>query len=498
MKKKLNKLKILLILNDFYKILCYIRQPLLKVGNKTAQQITTFPIFLSFFVISLGILQISFDTRSFSIFKNYPLLLTFINQIYETPTNRAEKIDQKFETLYLQFLETGACVPEENIQKFQQKLQQTKNLTEEEKRFIEYYRKLEAKRSFYPIIFKQIHNEKQRQDIINLYKTFEQLAPILVSEILKEESNLKKEETEAQTLAEPSTPSSELRIHLAVDMPYKNWSSNTKNYNEEEDQLLTSWKFPDSDIIIKDLKEDNEKNFDKAYNLVKQFLRQYKTFLENYKFNTKLVAEHVSLAEQPRLAEQSLRFALLHQAPSSSIKLHQAPSSSAKRQVEIPIHPLKKIFAKLQHLEVYPSGHPFGPETPKQYRTELLKLCFSLMDPLIQEIDLNRQKSAAGEVHQQPLTACRPAAGATSNPSGPRFARAQASHRDLENGDAFSHKLKKRIKLLSGSEAAAAIKNKKSEKVNKKRIKTSILREAALVRGIFNQNQNLHQQQNQN
>nr|QKS32251.1 ATP-dependent zinc metalloprotease FtsH [Caulerpa lentillifera] len=89
-----NQLKIFLILQDIYQIFGYFRQPFLKIGKKTAKQITTLPIFLSFLFMWLGILQISRETRNSCIIKNYPFLLANNNSI-----------PQKFETFYFQLLD---------------------------------------------------------------------------------------------------------------------------------------------------------------------------------------------------------------------------------------------------------------------------------------------------------------------------------------------------------------------------------------------------------
>ena len=274
MKKKLNyqrnQLKLLLILNDFYQILCYFRQPLFELGNKTAQQITNLPIFFSFFIMSLGILQISFNTRNFSILKNYPLLVNLADH----------KIPQKFETLYLQLLDN------KEIQKIQlqerrkkAKTQLSQQLSEKEILFMDFYKYLKTNKPEFPTIFHQIQNTKQKQDTINLYKTFEQIGPILLSEIKKEE------EKTAFRPGQKQRQKEEARIHLEIDIPYQNWSSITKNFNILDDKNLTNWQFKDSNLIIKDLKKENHS--DKAYNIVQQFLVQYNNYIkenENKKY----------------------------------------------------------------------------------------------------------------------------------------------------------------------------------------------------------------------
>nr|YP_009729421.1 ATP-dependent zinc metalloprotease FtsH [Caulerpa ashmeadii]QHQ73333.1 ATP-dependent zinc metalloprotease FtsH [Caulerpa ashmeadii] len=91
-----SQLKIFLIFQDIYQILWYFRQPFLKIGKKTAKQITTLPIFFSFLFMYLGILQISLETRNSSIIKNYPFLLA------------NNSIPQKFETFYFQLLDNNS------------------------------------------------------------------------------------------------------------------------------------------------------------------------------------------------------------------------------------------------------------------------------------------------------------------------------------------------------------------------------------------------------
>ena len=263
-----NKLKFILIFNDFYDILCYFRQPFFQLGNKTAQQITNLHIFLSFFVMILSILQISFDTKNSSILKNYPLLVNLTHK----------KIPQKFETLYLQLLE--------EIPKNERLLN--------DKNSIAFYKNFKTDK--FPTIFHQIQNSKQKQNTINLYKTFEQIGPILLSEIKREEEKIQtlKEEYQQGMYTDSSHPEGPLglppldrppraqeAIHLGVDIPYRNWLSNTKNFHVTEDKLLTNWQFQDSDLIIKDLKK--EKNSEKAYNIIQEFILKYNNYIKEIK-----------------------------------------------------------------------------------------------------------------------------------------------------------------------------------------------------------------------
>nr|YP_009326796.1 ATP-dependent zinc metalloprotease FtsH [Caulerpa racemosa]ANJ70747.1 ATP-dependent zinc metalloprotease FtsH [Caulerpa racemosa] len=96
-----SQLKIFLIFQDIYQILWFFRQPFLKIGKKTAKQITTLPIFFSFLFMYLGILQISLETRNSSIIKNYPFLLA------------NNSIPQKFETFYFQLLDENSPLLED-------------------------------------------------------------------------------------------------------------------------------------------------------------------------------------------------------------------------------------------------------------------------------------------------------------------------------------------------------------------------------------------------
>ena len=313
---KRNQLKLILIFNDFYEILCYFRQPFFKLGNRTAQQITNLPIFLSFFVMSLSIIQICFDTHSFSIIKNYPLFVNLTNK----------KIPQKFETLYLQLLETkeitksqfeerkrgeppgntpqirkkieiqkGACAPPGGAPRARlphTALALSGSSGEPQARGLrskdEIYKNQDQMNFYkpeYPIVFHQIRNSKQKQNTINLYKTFEQIGPILLSEIKKEKNKKLFVEENNTALNTPFNTHPEDIIHLGVDIPYQNWSSNTKNFNITEDKLLTNWQFNDSDLRIKDLKKD--KHLDKSYRIIQQFILQYKNYvkeIENKKY----------------------------------------------------------------------------------------------------------------------------------------------------------------------------------------------------------------------
>ena len=262
-----NQLKLSLILNDFYEILCYFRQPFFEFGNKTAQQITNIPIFFSFFIMSLGILQISFNTRNSSILKNYPLFVNLTDH----------KIPQKFETLYLQLLDNKEIQLQERRKKAKTQLSQQLNCCSqsEYRDFCNYFKT--DRSSQYPTIFHQIQNTKQKQDTINLYKTFEQIGPILLSEIKKEEEKTTSIRTEHQK--------KEALIHLEIDIPYQNWSSITKNFNTLDEKDLTNWQFKDSNLILKDLKKENHLN--KAYNIVQQFLVHYNNYVkenENKKY----------------------------------------------------------------------------------------------------------------------------------------------------------------------------------------------------------------------
>ena len=243
-----NDLRKSLILNDFYEILCYFRQPFFKFGNKTAQQITNLPIFLSFFVMFLGVLQISLDTHNSSIFKNYPLFIHLTNK----------KIPQKFETLYLQFEEIYKTVHPSAAKP-------QKYLTG-------------SPRDPVPTIFHQIQNSKQKQKTINLYKTFEQIGPILLSEIKKGTEKQKIIRPPVQPMGSMDPPDNAI-IHLGVDIPYQSWSSNTKNFNVTEDKLLTNWRFKDSDLIIQNLKKADEIP-DKTYNIIQEFIVQYNNYIK--------------------------------------------------------------------------------------------------------------------------------------------------------------------------------------------------------------------------
>nr|YP_010447314.1 putative plastid division protein [Halimeda opuntia]UTN43234.1 putative plastid division protein [Halimeda opuntia] len=221
------QLKFLLIFNDLY-------QPFFKLGNKTAKQITNLPIFLSFFVMALSVLQISFETRNYSVLKNYP---HFTNP----------QIINKFETLYLQFHDTHE---ERKIALTQKKKQAKSQLIQEhdenEKLFIDFYKYLKTSTPSYPTIFHQIQSSILKEDTINLYKSFEQIAPILVSEIKKEFDQKNQIE---QVEVEPIQ-------HLQIDFPYKNWTTQNETFNEKKEKLLISWEFDNSDIVIKDLKKE--------------------------------------------------------------------------------------------------------------------------------------------------------------------------------------------------------------------------------------------------
>ncbi|MFY2490684.1 hypothetical protein, partial [Escherichia coli] len=82
-----NQLKTFLILQDIYQIIGNYNYhypfpfpfpfpfSFFQIGNETAKQITTLPIFLSFLFMWLGILQMSWETRNSCIINNFPFLL---------------------------------------------------------------------------------------------------------------------------------------------------------------------------------------------------------------------------------------------------------------------------------------------------------------------------------------------------------------------------------------------------------------------------------------
>ena len=251
------QLKFLLIFNDF-------SQPFLKLGHKTAKQITNLPIFLSFFVMALSVLQISFETRNSSIFQNYPKVFN-------------PQIIKNSETLYLQFHDTTEernSALAQKKQKIHSQLLQEYN--EQEKFFVDFYEYLYLNdKPLYPTVFNQIQNSKLKQDTINLYKSFEQIAPILVSEIHKQLQN-------------QNRPEKRELIHLIVQIPYQNWRTGYE-YNDQKEKLLTSWKFSDSDLVIKDLKKNKNSTVERASFIVNQFILQYKDFLKKHEYERRVL-----------------------------------------------------------------------------------------------------------------------------------------------------------------------------------------------------------------
>ena len=258
--QKYYKFKMILIYNDLYQIFCYLRQPFLKLGNKTAQQITNIPVFLSFFVLFCGALQISFDTQNTSILKNYPLLIDLIEP----------KIPQTFETFALQISNTKKAkfqIYQKYVEKAYKKVAQQQS--EEQKRFIDFYKYLNYDKYTYPSIFENIPIPSQQQNTINLYKTFEQFGTLLSSELQKEEEQ---EDLIYQQTMENAT------IDLIGNKPYYVWSSETKNYDPEISRKQTNWQVDPSEIIIKDLKKNN--TLDMSYNIVKEFVNNYQDFMK--------------------------------------------------------------------------------------------------------------------------------------------------------------------------------------------------------------------------
>nr|YP_009519629.1 Cell division protein FTSH [Udotea flabellum]AYC65624.1 Cell division protein FTSH [Udotea flabellum] len=258
------KKKLLLILNDVYQIFCFaFAKALLKIGNQAAQQVTNLPIFLSFLVMSVGILQISLDTRNSSIFKNYPLF-------------SEKKNLQKFETLYFQSLDLdeSELVLKSLDEREEVRIQQYEQLPEKQKRFFDYYQYLDECAQEYecPTIFNRIADLNKRQEAKNIYKNFEQIGPILFSELEKEKEEKKKTQKDKQKEQQTS-------IHLSVDIPYYHWYAPHNNFDQEKEKQLISWKFDDEDLIIRDLKKENY--LDKSYQIIKKIFPQYKQYIRD-------------------------------------------------------------------------------------------------------------------------------------------------------------------------------------------------------------------------
>nr|YP_009130542.1 cell division protein [Tydemania expeditionis]CEO91072.1 cell division protein [Tydemania expeditionis] len=268
--KQRNQLKLLLILNDFYKILCFFRTPFLKIGNKTAQQLTNLPFFLSFVFLSLGILQISLQNhnREKFIFRNYPLFSFSFSQ---------PKIPKKFETFYLQLFNPQK-ISSEYLHNFWQNPRKKlfNEQGEQQKLLLDYFHYyFPDKKPEYPTTFEHIYEENIKKETINIYKNFEQIGPILFSELLEEEEEEKNKEKNKFKTIKDGQP---LLIHLRVDRPIKQWSAaKNRNFDPDEDERLTSWKFPDTDLVIQDLKK-KKNHLDKGYKEIKKYLYQYKNY----------------------------------------------------------------------------------------------------------------------------------------------------------------------------------------------------------------------------
>ena len=112
-----------LILNEIFEIIYYFRQPLFRMGFRTSQQIKQLFMFLSFFIMSIQILQISFNNQNFNILKNYHNLTK-------------KKISQKFETFLLKSTKDPTVIDEYYNQREKIKNQLYQQLSEKKKIFL--------------------------------------------------------------------------------------------------------------------------------------------------------------------------------------------------------------------------------------------------------------------------------------------------------------------------------------------------------------------------
>nr|YP_009519438.1 Cell division protein FTSH [Rhipiliopsis peltata]AYC65435.1 Cell division protein FTSH [Rhipiliopsis peltata] len=261
-----NELRFLLICNDLHKIykIFYnfrLPRPFLIIGSKTAQTITNLPIFLSFCFMSLSVLQFSIQRPKNS--NNCPgLAITY------------QKIPQKLETLYHQLnpikiykhhqniKSEGTCgnliaeareaLPRKSPLTVSAPAHQITNLNELKK---DQNSILERRLLPYPIDFHNIV-EPYQQDIINLFKTFEQIPPILISEIEEEQW-----EWEWEWEDDDDTDTDGAEAYYFYEAP-------PINSIDLSSELLG---FP---IEITDLQNS------KALKIISQFLRQYQNYLK--------------------------------------------------------------------------------------------------------------------------------------------------------------------------------------------------------------------------
>nr|YP_009472658.1 cell division protein FTSH [Rhipilia penicilloides]ARO74240.1 cell division protein FTSH [Rhipilia penicilloides] len=284
MKKKLN----------FSELLTYWKRPLFNFGQKTSQQLTNWSIFGSLFIMYFSLAQIHFETRNSTFLKNYPVFL------------RENKVAQKFETFYLQLPSANYPYQEAEEKTARQKrksaekvwFQETEN--EEQKLFIDFHRYLDEEDPTYPTTFDKILQLRQKQDAINLYHTFEEITPLLLSEKVREKDEKKKTPEERQK-------EEEAIFHIGGHVAEQNWSAETQMFDKEK-----VWRFrpptfktftspftlvfyrplDDKVIVIHNYKKHKNKKLDRSYNFIQKFCSQYEDFLKKNAKDRKFYLYH--------------------------------------------------------------------------------------------------------------------------------------------------------------------------------------------------------------
>lgn len=261
------KKKFLLILNEIFRIMHFFRRPFAIIGVRTARQIKKVSIFLSFFILSIEILQINFQNQKFVVFKHYPIL-------------SEKKISQKFETFFLKSTKDPTIYSEYVNARNEIYNKTYQNLSEKKKNLIDFYDYLDYRServddSYYehPQTLDQIQNLYKKNEVLNIYKNFEQINLMLNAELTQQQ-----EEMFNILRLQYQNEEDELLINWYIDVPYLHWSVAERNFNQKEYIDLLNWRFKNKDLVIRDLKKEN--SLDKMHTVLKKLYPQYQKLIQ--------------------------------------------------------------------------------------------------------------------------------------------------------------------------------------------------------------------------
>nr|AYC65717.1 Cell division protein FTSH [Udotea sp. TZ0819] len=258
--------KTLLILNDIFKIFYgFLRSFRLK--NRTLQKTNQLGLFLTLFIMSVGIFRISLENQDFSITQNF----------YGLSKKRKTAIMQNFETFFFQSLKDSTRYQKQYDKRKKAKEEEYQKLSEKEKNFFDFYKYLEDRAQNYegyeyPSTFKRISDKTKKKETVNLYRNFEQIDYILGAELRKEEQKII---DDFQSKENPF----EMDVHFYIDLiPFFHWNNPKNDYNHEQFKKLLAWELDEHDVEIRDATRPDY--LDKSYKVAQKVYPQYKNFVE--------------------------------------------------------------------------------------------------------------------------------------------------------------------------------------------------------------------------